>query len=245
MIKNLVHHHRHAVHVLRADLHEDAAALAQQLPRMHEIAVEVVEVGVDAVLVGVAEGLDLLRVAGQALGVFGHVAALRVDLHVRLEADPVGRVHVDHLDLAGHPLLLEQAGHHLDRIAVDQPVLPVALVLVPLVLGIARQVVEIAEHRRRRQRAQLLHERRRVYFLRDVERRRVRLDPVQVRPAVPREHRPRALADRRRIAHRLAVLVLHELAGLLGRQVPPPLRLVPVGIHPLSHRDAPLSERIG
>ena len=210
---------------------------------MHEVAVEVVEVGVDAVLVGVAEGLDLLRVAGQALGVLGHVAVLRVDLHVRLEADPVGRVHVDHLDFAGHPLLLEQAGHHLDRVAVDQPVLPVALVLVPLVLRVARQIVEIPEHRRRRQRAQLLDERRRVDLLRDVERRRVRLDPVQVRPAVPREHRPGALADRRRVAHRLAVLVPHELAGLLGRQVHPPLRLVPVGIDLIRHRPLRLPPR--
>ncbi|MGH3974263.1 MAG: hypothetical protein ACRDS9_13195 [Pseudonocardiaceae bacterium] len=63
---------------------------------------------------GVAEGLDLLDLAG---GVFEFavldVALAGGDLPVGAELDTVRRVQVDHLDLTPEVLLLRQGGHHL------------------------------------------------------------------------------------------------------------------------------------
>ena len=87
--------------VLVADLDEAAAALGEQVPRDDEPVAQVGEVRVDAEFPGVAECLDLLDLEA---GVFElavlHVALAGADLPVRAELDAVGRVHVDHLDLA-------------------------------------------------------------------------------------------------------------------------------------------------
>ena len=45
-------------------------------------------------------------------------------LEVRTEADAVGRVHVDHLDLATEAFVLKQAVHHDEAVAEDQTVHP-------------------------------------------------------------------------------------------------------------------------
>ncbi|OQA95709.1 MAG: hypothetical protein BWY25_02366 [Chloroflexi bacterium ADurb.Bin222] len=136
------------MHVLIPNLHEHAAALRQQLAGHGQPVAQVGQVGVDAQLPGVAEGADLLRLAG---GVFGfavlHVALARAHLPVGAEFDAVGRVEVDHLYPSAQPFLLRQTRHHQQRIAQDHAVGPVLLVLVELhFLGeIFRPAVEIVE----------------------------------------------------------------------------------------------------
>ena len=62
---------------------------------------QVRQVGVDAELPGVAEGLDLLGLTGDVLDLAVlHVALAGRDLPVGAELDAVRRVDVDHLDLA-------------------------------------------------------------------------------------------------------------------------------------------------
>src|SRR3546814_5294604 len=74
--KNLIHHSPHAMHILIANLHKDAAAVGQQIPRHGEPVAQISEVAVDAVAPGVAKGFDLLGFAGDVVGVAVlHVAA--------------------------------------------------------------------------------------------------------------------------------------------------------------------------
>ncbi len=63
-------------------------------------------------------------------------------LEVGAVLDAVRRVDVDHLQLSGHPLLLQQRVHHQQRIAGDQPVGPAALVLVEVDRVAQRQILE-------------------------------------------------------------------------------------------------------
>ena len=56
------------MHVLITDLHEDRATVREQVAGHGQAVAQVGEVGVDAVPPGVAEGLDLLRLAGDVLG---------------------------------------------------------------------------------------------------------------------------------------------------------------------------------
>jgi hypothetical protein len=76
--KHLIHHRPHPVHILIADLHEDRAAnpVGQQIPRHGQPVAQVGQVGMDAIAPGVAKRLDLLRLAGDVVGVAVlHVAA--------------------------------------------------------------------------------------------------------------------------------------------------------------------------
>ena len=66
--EHLVQQRPNQMHVLVADLHEDAPALGQQFAGDDEPVAEVRQVGVDAELPGVAERLDLLRLARGVLG---------------------------------------------------------------------------------------------------------------------------------------------------------------------------------
>ena len=119
--------------VLIADLHEDRAGLGEQIAGDGEPVAQVGQVAVDAVAPGVAERLDLLRLAGDVVGVAVlHVAAGGGPLEVAVELDAVGRVEVDALHLAAQALALGQAGHHLERVAEDHAVRPVLVVLVEL-----------------------------------------------------------------------------------------------------------------
>jgi hypothetical protein len=61
--EHLVHHRPHPVHVLIADLHEDRAAVGQQVEGDGQPIAQIGQVGVDAVLPGVSERLDLLGLA--------------------------------------------------------------------------------------------------------------------------------------------------------------------------------------
>jgi hypothetical protein len=135
------------VDVLIADLYEDRAGFGQQVAGDGEAVAQVGEVGVDAVAPGVAEGFDLLRLAGDVFGsAVLHVAAGGGPLEVAVEFDAVGRVDVDHLHLAAQPFAFGQAGHHLERVTQDHAVRPVGVVAVELgAVGAFGDAVEVGE----------------------------------------------------------------------------------------------------
>ena len=202
--KHLIHHRPDAMHILIADLHEDGAGVGEQIAGDGEPVAQVGEVAVDAVAPGVAEGFDLLRLAGDVVGVAVlHVAAGGGPLEVAVELDAVGRVEVDALHLAAQALALGQARHHLERVAEDHAVRPVLVVLVELGLVHALgDAVEVGEEvglsaRRPRARApcvcaqQVVDQHLRVDLLLDVERRRVddEVAPVLLVLAAPDELR--------------------------------------------------------
>ena len=77
------------MHILVADLHEDRTRLGQQIAGDGEPIAEVGEIAVDAVAPGVAKGFDLLRLAGDVVGLAVlHVAAGRGPLEVQLNLMP-------------------------------------------------------------------------------------------------------------------------------------------------------------
>ena len=130
-----------------ADLHEDGAGIGEEIAGDGEAVAEIGEVAVDAVAPGVAEGFDLLRLAGDVVGVAVlHVAAGGGPLEVAVELDAVGRVEVDALHLAAQALALGQAGHDLEGVAEDHAVGPVLVVLIELGLVHALgDAVEVGE----------------------------------------------------------------------------------------------------
>ena len=79
------------LHIVIADLDEDRAGVGEEVAGDGEAVAQVGEVAVDAVAPGVAEGFDLLGLAG---GVFGlavlDVALAGADLPVGAELDAVG-----------------------------------------------------------------------------------------------------------------------------------------------------------
>ncbi len=87
----------------------------------------------DAQLPRIAEGLDHLRLLRQVfvLAVLD-VALVDEGLEVAAVLDAVGRVEIDHLHLACHAFLLQQAVHHQQRVAGHEAVGPAAVVLVEL-----------------------------------------------------------------------------------------------------------------
>jgi len=118
--------------VFFADLHEHAAVVRQKFLRGNEAVSEVTQVAVDAEVPSVAERLHHLRFSGEVLFLVLHVALANFRLEVAGELDAVGRVDVDYLHFAGEVFALGEARHHLKRIAEDEPVPPVHLVLVEL-----------------------------------------------------------------------------------------------------------------
>ena len=82
---------------------------------------------------GVSECFDHFRFGGQVLVLaVPYLALVREGLEVGAVLDAVGRVDVDHLHLAAHALLFEEAVHHQQAVARDQAVAPVVGVLVEL-----------------------------------------------------------------------------------------------------------------
>ena len=100
----------------------------------------------DAVLPGVAEGSDLLGLSSDVveLAVLD-VALLRATPASSSRTDPVRRVEIDRLDLALETLLLGEARHHQQRVAEDQAVRPVLLVLVEVDELLELDAVEVVE----------------------------------------------------------------------------------------------------
>ena len=149
--KDLIHQRTHAVNILIADLHKHAAGLREQVAGHHQPIAQVGEVGVDTQLPSVAEGAHLFGLAGGVLGlaVF-HVALAGAHLPVGAELDAIGRIEVNGLHLALEAFLLGQRGHHKQRIAQDESVGPVLLVVVKvdLLREVSRAAVEVGEEAR-------------------------------------------------------------------------------------------------
>ena len=114
----------------------------------------------DAQFPGVAEGFDHLRFGGQILVLaVPYLALVREGLKVGAVLDAVGRVDVDHLHLAAHALLLEEAVHHQQAVARDQAVAPVMRVLVELDRPAERRVLLLGLEQRLLARAVALADR--------------------------------------------------------------------------------------
>ena len=181
----LIHHRPDAVDIFIADLHEDGAGIGEKIAGDGEAVAQVGEVAVDAVAPGVAEGFDLLGLAGDVVGLAVlHVAAGGGPLEVAVELDAVGRVEVDALHAPAQALALGQAGHDLEGVAEDHAVGPVLVVGVELGLVSALgHAVEVGEEVGRehpgfvlaflRLAQQVINERLGVDLFLDVERRGV------------------------------------------------------------------------
>ena len=144
--KYLIHYASHQVDILVADLDEEASAFGEEFAGEDEAVAEVGEVGVDAEFPGVAEGADLFGLAGGVLGLAVlDVALAGGDLPVGAEVDAVGRVEVDHLDLALEALFFGEGGHDEEGVAEDEAVRPVLVVAVEIYLLLEGEAVEVGE----------------------------------------------------------------------------------------------------
>ena len=90
------------MNIFVGDLDEAGAGFVEEVAGEEEAVAEIGEVGVDAEFPGVAEGADHFWFLSEVfvLAVFD-VAAIDEGLEIGAVADAVGRVDVDHLDLAG------------------------------------------------------------------------------------------------------------------------------------------------
>ena len=113
-------------------LYEDAPRIGQEFFTEDQAVTEVREVGMDAEGPGIAVGLDHLRLPGEVAFLVLHVPFPDFRLEVGGKFNPVGRVHIDHLDLSGQVLPAGKARHDLEGIAQDHPVRPVHVMLVEL-----------------------------------------------------------------------------------------------------------------
>ena len=115
--------------IVRPDLEDDAAVGGQQFPGQGELLVQAVQVGMDAVAVGVAESLDAEGVLGDAVQVFRRFREVDGGLEVAAEADVVGGIQIDQVDLAAQLLLFQQGGHGALGGGPDQAIAPVAVLI--------------------------------------------------------------------------------------------------------------------
>ena len=227
--EDFIQHQRKSVDIVAADLDEQTAGVMEEGPSEDGVTADVVEVGVDPILVRVAEGADDADIVRYRLPRVPWNAIVHRRLEVAVELDAVRRVVIDHLDPAGQPVAVGERRHDPAGVAADEAVLPVAAVLVPLVGGVLRQVVVGRAEQfpgfpavggRRGQRA---HEGGGMDLLVDVERVRLDLQGVGVVAAIPRETRfsGAVVADRGRVAAGRAIRVRHVGSGFLRRQVQP------------------------
>jgi len=128
------------MNVLFTDLDEDGAGFVEEVAGEEEAVAEIGQVGVDAELPGVAEGANHFGFLGEVF-VFAifDVAASDEGLEIGAVADAVGRVYINHLDLAGHALFFEEGVHDEERIAGDEAIGPT--------VGMAVEVHGFAERR--------------------------------------------------------------------------------------------------
>ena len=207
-----------------ADLHEDGAGISEEIAGDGEPIPQVGEVAVDAVAPGVAEGFDLLGLAGDVVGLAVlHVAAGGGPLEVAVELDAVGRVEVDALHAPAQTLALGEAGHDLEGVAQDHAVGPVLVVGVEL--GLVRafgDAVEVVEEVKLHLRGgflalaqQVINERLRMHLLLNVERRGMHDEVAPVLLILPSPDELGIEVGVARILHlaRLFMLPLHD--GLL------------------------------
>ena len=201
----------------------------EECPGEDGVPADVVQVGVDSVLVRVTEGADDADIARHCLSGVPRGPIVHRRLEVAVELDAVRRVVIDHLDPAGQSVAVGEGGHDPAGVASDEAVLPVAPVFVPLVGGVLGQVVVgRAEHALRLpavggRRGQRAHEGGGMDLLVDVERVRLDFQGFRVVAAIPRQARlpGPVVADRGLVAAGRAVRVRHVGSGFLRRQVQP------------------------
>jgi hypothetical protein len=139
-MENLFYQVSHSVDILVADLDEAGAGFVEEIAGEEEAVAEIGEIGVDAEFPGVAEGANHFGFLGEVfvLAVLD-VAAIDEGLEIGAVADAVGRVDVDHLNLAGHAFFFEEGVHDEERIAGDEAVGPA--------VGVAVEIDGFAERR--------------------------------------------------------------------------------------------------
>ena len=128
------------VKVFVADLDEAGTGFVEEVAGEKEAVAEIGEIGMDAEFPGVAEGTNHFRFLGEVFvfAVFD-VAAIDEGLEIGAVADAVGRVNVDHLDLAGHAFFFEEGVHDEEGIAGNEAIGPA--------VGVAVEVHSFAEGR--------------------------------------------------------------------------------------------------
>jgi hypothetical protein len=126
--------------VFVGDLDETGAGFVEKVTGKEEAVAEIGEVGVDAEFPGVAEGADHFWFLGEVF-VFAifNVAAIDEGLEIGAVADAVGRIDVNHLDLASEAFFFEEGVHDEERIAGDEPIGPA--------MGVAIKIDSFAERR--------------------------------------------------------------------------------------------------
>ncbi len=217
------------MNILIPDLHEDAAALRQQLPRHHQPIAQIRQIRVNPIPPRIPKRLDLLRLPAQPFRLaLLHVARARARLPVAGEPNAVGWVQVDHLHLAAQTLLLRQAVHHQQRIAQDHPVRPVLRVRVELQLRLrVGDPIKPAEQIGLRRRArpalalQVADQRLGQHLLLDVDRHRRHAQRHGILRvlAAPDELRVEVGIARIEQGRRRILRLLHQRGRLRGRDV--------------------------
>jgi hypothetical protein len=232
--EHLIQKQSDAMQIFKPDLHEDRAAVGEEVAGDGQAVAQISQIRMDAVAPGVAEGFDLLGLTGDVVLVSVlDVAAGRRPLEIRVEADAVGRVDIDALNLAAQRFALGEARHHRQAVAQNDAVRPVGVV--PVELGhrlLVRQAVEIGEEVRHRRRLllsplsalpqEIVDQHLRVHLLLDVERRRLddQVGPVLLVLAAPDELRVEiAVPPLILFADRRLLLLVHDRLELGRRDV--------------------------
>src|SRR5690606_7158146 len=136
------------MNVFVSDLDKHASSLREQVMGDNQSISQIAEIRVDPLLPGVPERTDLLGLAGWVgMAAVPDITFTGADLPVGSELDAVGRIYVDHLDLAAQVFLLGEAGHHLEGVAEDEAVRPVDTVVVEIDELFKLEAVEVAEQR--------------------------------------------------------------------------------------------------
>jgi len=128
------------MHIFVADLDEAGAGFVEEIAGEEETVAEIGEVGVDAEFPSIAEGADHFWFLGKVfvLAVLD-VAAIDERLEIGAITDAVGRIDIDHLDLAGQAFFFEEGVHDEERITGDEAVGPA--------MGVAIEIDGFAEGR--------------------------------------------------------------------------------------------------
>src|SRR5579862_1894716 len=115
------------------NLDEDGAGFVEEVAGEEEAVAEIGEVGMDAEFPGIAEGADHFGFLGEVfvLAVLD-VAAIDEGLEIGAVANAVGRVDINHLDLAGHAFFFEKGVHDEERVAGDEAIGPAVRVAVEI-----------------------------------------------------------------------------------------------------------------
>ena len=225
--------------VLVANLNKNAARIREQLTRDNEAIAHVREIGVNPKSPRIAKRSDLLRLTSDVASLVLDIPISRRYLPIRPKIDPIRRVHVKHLNFAPQSLFLRQRVHYQQRVAEDQPVGPVAFMLVEIdaLVELFGQAVEVREELQlvlarflflRQRGAEVFDDVLRVDLLLDVNRHG---GHGQILGVLLVLSLPNKLRIERRITgiehrRRLLVLLADEVPQFFGRDVRP-LVLVP------------------